>query len=152
MSLSFYILMNTRLSLYSTILNEYQRCSYLSYMSNIITIFFFLSWSQNKNSLQEKVLLLRVLMEHPPSQIKFHLLENHYLTYNESYIHFFKNWPIGKLSPNFVSQTIRISTLPVIWSTRFSNLFLNELILKCAITNLFMLRLRIMFKLWTRPE
>ena len=40
--------MNIRLRLYSNILNANQRSFYLCYMSNILTIFFLLSWFQPK--------------------------------------------------------------------------------------------------------
>ena len=44
------------------------------------------------------------------------------------------NWSIGKLSSSFVTETIKISTLPVIWPVRLSNLFLKEFMLRWGTT------------------
>ena len=53
-----------------------------------------------------------------------------------------KNWPGRKLSSSFVSDIISISMFPFTWWTRRSNLFLIELILKCAMTILFKFLMR----------
>ena len=53
-----------------------------------------------------------------------------------------KNWPGRKLSSSFVSDIISISMFPFTWGTRRSNLFLIELILKCAMTILFKFLIR----------
>ena len=48
-----------------------------------------------------------------------------------------RKWLVGKLSSNFVSKIIRISTLSLIWCASNSNLFLRKLIFKCPIISLF---------------
>ena len=46
------------------------------------------------------------------------------------------NWPKGKVSSIFVSEIIKISTLPLVNSAKSPNLFLKELIFRCAIIRL----------------
>ena len=58
---------------------------------------------------------------------------------------FIKNWLLGKLAV-FVSEIINMSTSPLTFRMRASNLFLFELKFKCAATSLFKFVLRIAFK------
>ena len=53
---------------------------------------------------------------------------------------------LGKLSSIFVSEIINKSTSPLTFRMRASNLFLIEMMFKCATTNLFKLISQINFK------
>ena len=48
---------------------------------------------------------------------------------------FNENWPLGKLTSIFVSDTVTISLEPLICSLRISNLFLRELASRCPNIN-----------------
>ena len=54
-------------------------------------------------------------------------------------------WPTGKLLSSFVSETMRISTFPIICWARQSNLFLRELVFSCPMIKLLIFPLRIAF-------
>ena len=59
-------------------------------------------------------------------------------------------WPIGKLSSILLSDIIKASMRPLTCSARNSNLFLKDLMFKCAKPNLFKLSLFTDFKSLTQ--